>query len=419
MSTDERTGAAPRLRSPDDVARHVEATIRYGTPGTIGAELEWLVADRDDPLVRPALARVAAALPARLAGGSLLTTEPGGQVELSSAALPGPASAVAALQADVDAVREALAADGLTMTGLGADPLRPPLRLVHSPRYDVMAQYFGERGDVSAAAGEAMMCSSAAVQVSVDAGLPGVGSQSVGERWRRAHALGPALVAAFACSPLLRGAVTGWASTRQRFWADLDPSRTSPPAPGAEPVEAVTAMALAAPLLTVRDTDGTCRAAPSGVGFGQWLAEGAPTIADLDYHLSTLFPPVRLRGWLEVRYLDMLPDPLWRVAVAVVAALLDDDRAADAAREACAPVEGRWRDAARLATADPALAAAAQGCLSAAADALPRLGAAGLAAETVCYIERFTARSRCPADELLDAGASPQDLLLGRTAVAA
>ncbi|MBC7375225.1 MAG: ergothioneine biosynthesis glutamate--cysteine ligase EgtA, partial [Frankiales bacterium] len=126
-------------------------------------------------------------------------------------------------------------------------------------------------------------------------------------------------------------------------------------------------------------------------------------------------PPVRLRGWFELRYLDALPDPLWQVAVAVATALLDDDVAADRARAACAPVERRWVDAARLGPSDPALGAAATGCLLAAADALPRLGAPELVAPVLAYAERFTSRGRCPADDLLDshaAGTSAQALLL-------
>ena len=295
------------------------------------------------------------------------------------------------------------------------------MRLVRSPRYDVMEAFWQSSG--SGEVGRQMMCSSAAVQVSLDAGRAGGAGgaggspdavQSAGQRWQRAHAIGPALVAAFACSPLLQGAPTGWRSTRQRFWRDLDPSRTRAPAPGVGPVESLTDLALTARLMTVRDAAGTCRPAPPGTTFGDWLAGGGPTTTDLDYHLTTLFPPVRLRGWLELRYLDALPDGWWQVAVAVCAALLDDDRAADAAREACAPVEGRWTDAARLATADPALTAAATACLLAAADALPRLGAPELALPVLAYAERFTARGRCPADDLLDAHAAgvPAEVLL-------
>lgn len=409
---------SPRVRSAHDVATWIDSAVRFAAPGTIGAELELLCVDRSTPLVRPALADVRALLQEPLPQGSLVTTEPGGQVELSSAPARGAGTAVAALAADLAEARRRLDAAGLSLRGVGADPVRPPVRLLRTSRYDCMESYFQGCGEPSASAGPAMMCCTAAVQVSVDAGTRSPGVQSASERWRRAHAVGPALVAAFACSPVLAGVATGWRSTRQRIWGELDPSRTRPPAPHLGPVEALTDLALGARLLAVRDADGVCRPAPRGATFGDWIADGAPTRADLEYHLTTLFPPVRLRGWLELRYLDMLPDPLWQVAVATAAALLDDDAAADAARAACEPVEGRWREAARDAVADPALQRAASGCLAAAARALaPPLSAAVLA-----FADRYTDRGRCPADDLLDAlarGGSPGALLLEPLEVAA
>jgi len=396
-----------RVRTRDDVAAHVDAAVQYGTPGTVGAELELLCVDRAAPGVRPSLERVAGLLPSALPGSSLLTTEPGGQVELSSVPAAGAAAAIAGLAEDLTAVRAALETDRLSLVGLGADPLRPPLRLLRTPRYDCMEAYFAAAGEPSASAGPAMMCSTAAVQVSLDAGT----RAEAADRWQRAHALGPALVAAFACSPLLHGRATGWRSTRQRIWGALDPSRTCAPPTGLGPVEALTELALGASLMVVRDAGGVCRPAPAGLTFGQWMREGAPSAADLDYHLTTLFPPVRLRGWLELRYLDMLPDPLWQVAVLTAATLLDDPVAADAARDACAPVEGRWADAARLGVSDPDLQRAALGCLTA-------VGAPAVDA----YVERWTARGRSPADDLLDAhaaGRTAEDLLLGPVEVAA
>ncbi len=412
------------IRTREDVAAHVEAAIHFGTPGVVGAELEWLVVDRARPPTRPSLERVSAALQhvGPLPGGSVLSTEPGGQVELSSAPQQGPDGAVRALVEDVDLVRSRLSAAGIAMTGMGTDPCRPPVRLVDSSRYDVMEAFYVLMGQPCTSAGRAMMCSSAAVQVSLDAGTTGSGVQSAGQRWQRAHAVGPALVAAFACSPLLEGVPTGWQSTRQRFWADIDPSRTRPPAPGLGPVEALTELALSARVMAVCNGTGTCRPGPRGASFADWMASSDPTTAELDYHLTTLFPPVRLRGWLELRYLDMLPDPLWQVAVAVAAAVLDDDRAADAARAACAPVEGRWRDAARLATGDAPLAAAGLGCLLAAAEALPRMGAPDLVPAVVAFADRYTARGRCPADDVLEAhraGVPAAALLVGEARVPA
>jgi len=376
-----------RIRTIEDVTAHVEALLHLGAPDRIGAELEWHVVDPLSPARRPSLDRVERALTGvTLPGGSILTTEPGGQVELSSSPYAGAGDLVDGLSADVAAGEGALAADGLELLGEGTDPVRPPVRLLDLPRYRVMEEFFAADGP----AGKQMMCSTAAVQVSVDAGLPGEGAQSATARWQRAHAVGPALLAAFACSPFLLGEPTGWRSTRQAIWRDVDEGRTRPPDPTSGPVEATVELAMAARLMCVRDTEGVCREAPART-FAQWLAApDGPTVEDLDYHLTTLFPPVRARGWYELRYLDALPDPLWRVAVQVVAAVLDDDGVADAARAACAPVEGRWRDAARLGVADPDLQQAATAVLAA-------VGGQDVEA----FLERFTLRGRCPADDLL------------------
>ena len=96
------------------------------------------------------------------------------------------------------------------------------------------------------------------------------------------------------------------------------------------------------------------------VAFSTWLADGHelgwPTIDDFAYHLTTLFPPVRPRGWLELRMIDALQEEWWPVAVAVTAALLDDPAASDIAAEAVDPVRDSWTAAARDSLAVPALA---------------------------------------------------------------
>jgi glutamate--cysteine ligase len=148
--------------------------------------------------------------------------------------------------------------------------------------------------------------------------------------------------------------------------------------------------------------------APAGVTFRTWLQLGRaviadrppPTVDDLAYHLSTLFPQVRPRGHLEIRYIDAQPGNWWTVPTAVIGALLDDSSAAITAREACASTEGRWRDAARVGLDDPTFAGAATAVLAAAATALRRAPEhTGFADQVEEYLERWTARGRCPADD--------------------
>ena len=119
----------------------------------------------------------------------------------------------------------------LALTGLGLDPWHPPRRLLHEPRYDAMETYL----DRSGPAGRAMMCSSASVQVCLDAGHEEPGPLGYGRRWQLAHLLGAVLVAAFANSPCREGRPTGWRSTRQSLWAALDPVRSLAPPLAVEP----------------------------------------------------------------------------------------------------------------------------------------------------------------------------------------
>jgi glutamate--cysteine ligase len=96
-----------------------------------------------------------------------------------------------------------------------------------------------------------------------------------------------------------------------------------------------------------------------------------PRIADLDYHLTTLFPPVRPRRWLEIRYLDSLPDALWPALTFMLVTLLDDPDAAEIAAEATGSVAHAWDTAARVGLADRRLHASALTCVHAAAERAP------------------------------------------------
>jgi glutamate--cysteine ligase len=194
----------------------------------------------------------------------------------------------------------------------------------------------------------------------------------------------------------------------------MDPSRTAPVAGHhrrADPVEEWTAYALRARLMLIRACPDWFRPVVAPLPFGVWMARGHelgwPTLDDFAYHLTTLFPPVRPRGWLELRMVDAVPDPWWQVAVAVATTLLDDPAAFEVAERACAPVADRWAEAASAGLGHPGLAAAARQCFEAALDALPRLGADREAVTaTEAYLERFVARGRCPADDLLDGWAA-------------
>ncbi|MCD0448236.1 ergothioneine biosynthesis glutamate--cysteine ligase EgtA [Actinocorallia sp. API 0066] len=352
--------------------------FKKGPPGTVGAETEWFVSDPARPREHVPVARLRRALAEPLPGGSRVTFEPGGQVELSSPPADGPEAACAVLGADLAEARRRLA--GLELVGLGVDPHRPSVLQVEDERYAAMSAYFGDL---------TMMCSTASVQVCLDIGAD---AAQAARRWRLAHLLGPVLVAAFANSPLRHGRRTGHVSTRQAVWARLDRSRTSAPV-GAIPETAWAEYALDARVMVIR-RDGKWLRDP-GFTFRQWIHDGDPTVEDLRYHLTTLFPPVRPQGWLELRMIDELPEPYWRVPVAVVTALLD--RAPDAAEQAAAPAAGLWALAARDGLRDPVLGRAAVACFEA---AIARLDGP-LRALTEEYAERYVVRGLCPADDVL------------------
>jgi glutamate--cysteine ligase len=384
-----------------DAARwHVAtAALRASSPGPVGLELESHLVDLGSPATRVPWDRVTAAVDALppLPGGSRVTVEPGGQVELSGPPAAGVVAAVSALRADTAVVRTALRTAGLGLATLGTDPARPAQRVNPGARYAAMEQHFAAVRCL--AAGAAMMTSTASLQVNLEAG-PAAGWDA---RVRLAHALGPVLVAVSACSPLLAGRETGWRSSRQHVWGRLDQARCGPllgrEAPAAEWAE----YALAAPVMLVRDGHGGASAVRGRTSFADWVTDGAlggrrPTVDDLDYHLTTLFPPVRPRGFLEIRYLDAAPEPWWPALAAVTATLLDDPAAAGVAAAATEPVADAWDRAARVGLADPALHAAAVTCL----DAAVRHGPAELSAEMTALAD-LVAGGRSPGDALLHA----------------
>jgi glutamate--cysteine ligase len=368
----------------------------------VGVELEWLAVPLDDSggAVRFDALQATAASLQPLSGGSRITFEPGGQVELSSPALEGLACCTAVSE-DATTLRTALESAGMALTGIGLAPGGARERVVRTPRYDAMEVYF----DADGGAGRTMMRSTAAIQVNLDYGR----GEERERRWRLAHDIGPVLTAAFANSPLFGGEPTGWRSTRLAVWFGVDPGRSAPvPRIGTCP-DAWASYALDARVMMVRRSSEEEIPVTDGLGFRSWITDGHPlgwpTRDDLDYHLTTLFPPVRPRGWLELRMIDALPDPWWRVAVAVSDAVVTEPALDTCVRRASAPVKNLWREAARHGLAHPGLADAARDCFHAAVEVLPSRGADQPTIDaTREFIDRYVDRGRCPADDLLQGG---------------
>jgi glutamate--cysteine ligase len=383
---DPDAAASQVLRDEEEVEARIRAIcFKTGPPALIGAELEWTVHHTDDPaapleagLLRQALGPHTPETldpgyrqpeyrqpsdrrpsdhppdPVPLPAGGLLTAEPGGQLEISSA----PATSLAGLQravtTDLQHLKGLLRAAGLSLGEHGIDPHRPPRRLLDTPRYAAMEHSF----DIHGPHGRTMMGSTAGLQVCLDAGTPA----QVGLRWATVSALGPVLMAAFANSRRHAGRDTGWASARMATWWGIDPRLSHPPDTSTtDPAGGWARYALEAPLVCLRRPGGDWDP-PPGVTLRDWV-KGAlprrPTWDDLDYHLSTLFPPVRPRGYLEVRYLDTQPGAGWFPPVAVLATLLADDATTQTALDLATPTAGRWLPAAKRGLADRELRRAA------------------------------------------------------------
>ncbi|WSQ07405.1 ergothioneine biosynthesis glutamate--cysteine ligase EgtA [Streptomyces sp. NBC_01231] len=398
----------------------VEALVRgicfkTGPPRTVGVEVEWLVQELCDPQlpVTPERLEAAYAAARTVPLMSALTVEPGGQLELSSPPAASLMECIGTVSADLAAVRAALAAEGLGLLGVGQDPWHPPRRFLREPRYDAMEACLDRTGP----AGRAMMCTSASVQVCLDAGYEEPGPLGLGRRWWLAHQLGAVLVAAFANSPLAGSEPTGWLSTRQLLWMEIGAGRAGAPTLDTDPRTAWTRHVLDAPVMCVRQ-DGGPWAVPQGLTFREWTHSREPrppTREDLDYHVTTLFPPIRPRGHLELRMIDAQPgDDGWIVPLAVTTALFDDPEAAETVYRIVKPLAERggslpaphnplWIDAARQGLRDPELHEAAVACFAAALGALPRLGATREVTNAVAaYRDRHVVPGRCPAEDLLD-----------------
>jgi glutamate--cysteine ligase len=323
------------------------------------------------------------------------------------------------VRADLTQVRAALTEAGLALVGLGLDPLRPPTRWLADDRYASMAGYWAAAGHE---AGRVMMCSSASVQVNLDSGTD---ARDIIRRWRLAHRLRPVLVAMFAASPVRLGVPTGVGSGRTRMWESLDPTRTRQIGPDQIAAEDLpdrwAEYLLGARLMMVQlppdpdsrrvdhePTGSRLVAVRDGTTFGDWLrgagpVERPPTYDDLVLHATTVFPPVRPRGWLEIRYLDAQPGDGWIVPVAVTTALLDDPVAAAGALAACCDADESWQASSVFGLQDDNLRQAALTCVDLALDGLVRLGADdAVRAAVERFRASFPARGRAPADELTD-----------------
>ena len=384
-----------RTLTHDAVVHVSRAMFQPSTPELYGVELEWPVHQVGDVSARPSGEQIAVLDGVRLASGGRVTFEPGGQVELSTAPARSVTDALDAADLDTHLLQLRLAELGLQSEILAVDHRRAPHRVLDRPRYQAMESFFAEHG----AAGTWMMCNTASTQVNIshDQADPA-------RRWLTMHRIAPVLIAAFANSPGVDAAGRRWASLRQAIWWSIDAGRTRPVRVDLDPDAAWLDYAMRADVMYINGPGATGTAVRPGLSFAQWMAlghpAGWPTVPDFEYHLSTLFPPVRPRGWLELRVLDALPSWIRDCATIMVAAASVEE----ACRELAARLpdtSGLWLTAARHGLKHPTLAAAATTLCEVARAYQGAVTDDGrLAAGLAEFDERYVRRGRCPGDDL-------------------
>ena len=266
-------------------------------------------------------------------GGGTISLEPGGQFELSGAPLANLHQTCAEVQDHLAQVREVLEALGIGFLGVGFAPTWTfdQMPMMPKGRYQIMRNYMTRKG----ALGRDMMFRSCTVQVNLDFSS----EADMVKKMRVGLALQPVVTAIFANSPFTEGAPNGYLSYRSEVWRDTDPDRT-----GMLPwafddgfgFEAYAEYALDVPMYFVyRDGTYVDVAGESFRDFMKGKLKGLPgerpTMQDWADHLTTIFPEVRLKRFLEMRGADGGP---WRRLCALPAVwtgLLYDGTALDAA----------------------------------------------------------------------------------------
>ena len=367
MSTRQDGEPAPLVRSRQDLVDWIAAGSKPASAWRIGTEHEKIVFRTDDhrpvPYEGPrGIRAILEALIARygwepiMEGDNIIalkwphgdpaatvSLEPGGQFELSGAPLSDIHAIGEETQVHLDQV-SAIGKDiGIGFLGIG---FSPKWTLEETPvmpkrRYAVMTGYMPKVGK----RGLDMMYRTATIQVNLDFG----DEADMVKKLRVSLALQPIATAIFASSPFTEGRPNGFRSMRSEVWRDTDPGRTGMLPFVFEPgmgFERYVDYALDVPMYFVY-RDGNYIDV-SGASFRDFLAGKLaampgqyPTVADWSDHLTTLFPEVRMKRFLEMRGAD---GGRWRRICALPAfwtGLLYDSAALEAAWESRKGLERR------------------------------------------------------------------------------
>ena len=271
--------------------------------------------------------------------GQIVSLEPGGQLEYATR----PYRVMRKLRREVTeligALSQAAQDQGLGLWALGHHPYadRDSVPKMPKARYELMRSYMATRGDRALD----MMHLTGSVQCAVDFS----DEQNMVDKVATAARVSPFITALTASSPFTKGAPNGFRSMRYEIWLHTDDTRCGlwPEMVDDQGLTFVRYIehALATPaMLFIRE--GAYRQAEA-IPYAEYGRRGfedtTVTVADFVDHLTTLFPEVRTKNYIELRGADCAP-PLEAVAIAGLwRGLLDDEPTRRAAAERLAPLD--------------------------------------------------------------------------------
>ena len=286
--------------------------------------------------------------------GASVSLEPGGQFELSGAPVADLHATQQELTDHAAEVRRVAAPLGLGFAPLGFHPLmkRADIPVMPKGRYAIMRRYMERTGQL----GLDMMLRTCTVQVNLD-----FGSEADMVRKLRVSLLLQSLATAlFASSPFVEGRPSGFLSSRAHVWTDTDPDRTGIPPVVFEDgfgFERYAEWLLDVPMYFVlrngRYVDLAGRSFRSFMTGAYRDEVGTATLGDFADHVTTVFPDVRLKRFLEMRGADAGSLPMMLAQSALWVGLLYDDAALAAAESLVA--RHPWREFAALRDQVPTL----------------------------------------------------------------
>ena len=349
-------------------------------------------------------------------GGGAISLEPGGQFELSGAPVETVHQTSSELMAHLAQVREIARPLRIGFLGIGMTPKWSLREMPAMPkgRYRIMTAYMPKVGSH----GLDMMYRTCTVQTNLDFSS----EPDMVKKLRVSLALQPVATALFANSPFTDGKPNGFLSFRSEIWRDTDNQRA-----GTLPWAFESGMgferwvdyALDVPMYFVKRGDTYIDVAGSSFraffdGRNNSLPGERPTLSDWANHLSTIFPEVRLKRYLEMRGADGVPWGRLPALPAFWVGLLYDDTSLDAAWDIAKHWNAQERQSLRddvprfgfkARIRDRYLFEIAKECLALAHAGLRRRG-------HIDHLGRDESRHLEPLERIIDGGRSPAEEML-------